>query len=318
MPTCETVELYRGAAIGVRDVQCREPVAPAGREQRAGGHHLVVTRRGVFVRHRAYAAHGGRAGGAPEVAEPTRVLLYNRHEPYRVSHPRGGGDACTVFVLDDATAHELTAPFATGRGAAAPFGVRTAPLSPPLLYRVQALRTALRRDEASALGAEEEALGLAAAILDAGHAARGGRGRGHAAPEARATARLADAVRVRLAAAPEQRHTLAALGDALGASPSVLARAFRARYGESIHQQLLRVRVGAALERLVQGATDLSTLALDLGFSSHGHFTTTFRRLVGRAPSEARRHLTGRQLRAARRAVLRGTGDDHAGPRGGR
>ena len=45
----------------------------------------------------------------------------------------------------------------------------------------------------------------------------------------------------------------------------------------------------AALERLAVGADDLTTLALELGFSSHSHFTDAFRREFGRPPSAARK-----------------------------
>ena len=34
---------------------------------------------------------------------------------------------------------------------------------------------------------------------------------------------------------------------------------------------------------------DLTALALDLGFSSHSHFTAAFRRAFGRPPAEFRR-----------------------------
>ncbi|TLZ02650.1 MAG: helix-turn-helix transcriptional regulator, partial [Gammaproteobacteria bacterium] len=36
---------------------------------------------------------------------------------------------------------------------------------------------------------------------------------------------------------------------------------------------------------------DLSALSLDLGFSSHSHFSAAFQRTYGRTPSEFRRSL---------------------------
>jgi AraC family transcriptional regulator len=41
-----------------------------------------------------------------------------------------------------------------------------------------------------------------------------------------------------------------------------------------------------ALERLSEGDCDLTELALNLGFSSHSHFTDAFKREFGRTPSE--------------------------------
>jgi AraC-like DNA-binding protein len=39
----------------------------------------------------------------------------------------------------------------------------------------------------------------------------------------------------------------------------------------------------------MEGADDLTALALELGFSSHSHFTDAFRAEFGRAPSRIRR-----------------------------
>jgi AraC-like DNA-binding protein len=58
--------------------------------------------------------------------------------------------------------------------------------------------------------------------------------------------------------------------------------------GTSVHQYLLQRRLTLARDRLAQGVTSLSALALDLGFSTHSHFTAAFRRRFGITPREAR------------------------------
>jgi AraC-like DNA-binding protein len=289
MATCHTTELYRGTALAVADVRCREPASPVGLEGRASGHHVVVARRGVFVRH---SAHAGRARRVEHVAAPGQALLYNRDEPYRVSHPHDDGDACTVLWLDDATAVELVGRYEGGRvDPRRPFAIGTAPLSPSVVYRMQALRRALAHGHASTLHSEEEALAIASAAIDAGYVARGRRLRPAMSGASRAL-RLANDLRVSLTVAPGRRHALNDLAREHGTSPFALARAFRRHHGESIHQYLIHLRVSAALDRLAQGETALSTLALDLGFASHSHFTTTFHRLVGSSPSAVRDGLT--------------------------
>ena len=65
-------------------------------------------------------------------------------------------------------------------------------------------------------------------------------------------------------------------------------RLFRTVTGTTFHRYLLRLRHREALRRLAAGAEDLTGLALELGFSSHSHFTTSFRGEYGLAPSEAR------------------------------
>jgi AraC-like DNA-binding protein len=70
-----------------------------------------------------------------------------------------------------------------------------------------------------------------------------------------------------------------------------LARVFKARTGLSLHAYRNQLRLRAALERLAQPGLELIDIALDLGFSSHSHFTDTFRRSFGKTPSAVRESL---------------------------
>ena len=70
-----------------------------------------------------------------------------------------------------------------------------------------------------------------------------------------------------------------------------LARVFKARTGFSLHAYRNQLRLRAALERLAEPGVDLIDIALDLGFSSHSHFTDTFRRSFGKTPSVVRESL---------------------------
>ncbi|HEU4698889.1 MAG TPA: helix-turn-helix transcriptional regulator [Gemmatimonadales bacterium] len=291
MSTCHSTLRFQGALLTVRDVRCTAPAAPAGPEELASSHHLVFVRRGVFVK------HAGRAGRVEEVADPARVLLFNHGEPFRVSHPTGGGDACTVLAFDGATAADVAEQLgARGASPEAPFGFAAAPVAGREAFDCQRLRAALAGEPCAgeALAVEEEALRLLATVLDAGCRARGLHPVRRGVAARRAHRRLAADARLALATAPGRPHTLPSLAREVGCSPFQLARVFRLEVGTSIHQHLLRLRVGLALERLAQGETSLSALALDLGFANHGHFTTAFRRLVGAAPTDVRRRLARR------------------------
>lgn len=109
----------------------------------------------------------------------------------------------------------------------------------------------------------------------------------------------ANRVRKKLAAAPGAPHRIARLAADVGMSPFHLARVFRTETGLSVHQYLLRLRMASALERLRHAPTGISRLALDLGFSSHSHFTSVFRRQFGTDPSSVRADA----LRAAQEAA---------------
>jgi AraC-like DNA-binding protein len=81
---------------------------------------------------------------------------------------------------------------------------------------------------------------------------------------------------------------LAELARAVRCSPSRLSRTFRRTTGHTMAGYRHALRILAAIERLRDGDVDLTELALDLGFSSHSHFTSVFRRHLGITPSELR------------------------------
>jgi AraC-like DNA-binding protein len=91
--------------------------------------------------------------------------------------------------------------------------------------------------------------------------------------------------------------SLAEVARAVHYSPYHLARLFRREVGVPIHRYRSRLRLGAALERLAEGADDLTALALDLGYSSHSHFSNAFRRAFGIPPGDCRRTLAPARLR---------------------
>jgi AraC family transcriptional regulator len=107
----------------------------------------------------------------------------------------------------------------------------------------------------------------------------------------------AEAAKSYLASRLGERVTLDEVARAVHASPFHFARLFQRRSGIPVHRYLTRLRLRASLEHLANGANDLTRLALELGFSSHSHFTDTFRREFGRSPSEIRRQTSSRTLR---------------------
>jgi AraC-like DNA-binding protein len=87
------------------------------------------------------------------------------------------------------------------------------------------------------------------------------------------------------------RLSVADLAAKLGISAFHLCRVFRRETGMSLHSFRLEVRLRTALEKLEEPGADISRVALDLGFSSHSHFTEVIRRRSGLTPTEVRRSL---------------------------
>ncbi len=92
--------------------------------------------------------------------------------------------------------------------------------------------------------------------------------------------RLCRALRER----PADQRTLAAWGEAVGASGRTLARAFLKETGMSFAAWRAQVRLLAALARLA-GGEKVTSVALDLGYDSPSAFIAMFRRQLGVTPS---------------------------------
>lgn len=98
----------------------------------------------------------------------------------------------------------------------------------------------------------------------------------------------AERAKLAVAANATRTATLRELARAAECSPFQLCRDFRAVTGQSITAYRHSLRMRFALERLRDRHADLTDLALDLGYSSHSHFTLVFRRTFGITPSRFR------------------------------
>jgi AraC family transcriptional regulator len=93
----------------------------------------------------------------------------------------------------------------------------------------------------------------------------------------------------------DRNVTVRELSRVMCCSPWRLCRAFRRVTGQTLTSYRHALRVQAAIERLCEREIDLTDLALELGYSSHSHFTHIFRRHVGVTPSEVRQSLRDRR-----------------------
>jgi AraC-like DNA-binding protein len=90
-----------------------------------------------------------------------------------------------------------------------------------------------------------------------------------------------------LIGAGRERWSLTRLAAQLRVSPAYLTDLFRRHEGVSIARYQRRLRLSRALLELPH-TEDIAALALDLGFSSHAHFSTAFRATYGETPSSYR------------------------------
>ena len=78
---------------------------------------------------------------------------------------------------------------------------------------------------------------------------------------------------------------IATLARIAHVSEAHFIRTFRATFGETPHRSLQRRRVERAMFLLVQTDRSITEICLDVGFTSLGTFSRTFREIVGETPS---------------------------------
>jgi AraC family transcriptional regulator len=250
------------------------------------GHLVVFPGTSVVIEH-----EGGRV-----VATPNHVMFYNPNQIYRRRLLNPTGDHCAFLVVDERL---LADAGVRERG----FPVSHGPVEPRtyLLQRL-VLRAVRLPDGADRLLVEEtlcrvldEAIGSGLRLVP-----RPGRERDSTAA---GRADLVEATKELLALRLGDRLTLGEVARTVHSSPFHLARVFHARTGFTIHGYRNQLRLRSSLEEVFEPEADLGLLARRLGYSSHSHFTVSFRRAFGRPPSAVRRAGRVRDLDELRTIV---------------
>jgi len=281
MPEFVARSLLKTSTVAIHDGTCRGSCRHASAEECTATTQLVFPYRGVFVRH---------LGQRQAVADANQVLLFNAGEGYRISHPVAGGDASLTLVVSESQLREL-APAALLRSC----GVLA--FDRPQLRidaRAQALMALLRHSLLLGVAEPLEAESLALTLVQRTLGSR----TTHAPGASLGRQQLVDRVKLVLASDLSRRWTLAEIAAEVGGSPVYLTQVFQQVEGMPLYRYQLRLRLARALE-LVAQCDDLTALGLDLGFSSHSHFSAAFRQVYGRSPTEFR----GSALRPSRPAA---------------
>ena len=271
-PVTEIVvhSLLKSPTVTIRDTYCQGNCRHKSAEECTSTTQLVFPYRGVFMRH---------VGQNQTVAEASQVLFFNATEGYQVSHPVAGGDASLTLVISEPQLREL---------APATFLHNTSTLTfrqPRLRIdaRTQALVALLRHSLHEKIAEPLEAESLALTVVQRALGPR----TTHQAGASVGRQRLVDRAKLVLASDLTRRWTLAEIAAEVRVSPVYLTQVFQQVEGLPLYRYQLRMRLARALD-LLPLYDDLTGLSLDLGFSSHSHFSAAFRQTYGHSPSEFR------------------------------
>ena len=268
--------LLQTPSVTVRDVCCQGRCSHRSAEECANATELVFPYRGVYARH---------LGQDQAIAEANQVLFFNRDDGYRISHPVEGGDACLSLAVSEPLLRELAPRALLRDGEALAFRLHRLRIDPRAQALVALLRHSLVQEVAEPLEAESLALTLVQRAL--------GPRTTHEAGASIGRQRLADRAKLVLSSDLARRWTLAEIAAEVGCSPVYLTQVFQQVEGLPLYRYQLRLRLARALD-LLPDCDDLTALGLDLGFSSHSHFSAAFRDTYGRSPSEFRQKASGR------------------------
>jgi AraC family transcriptional regulator len=274
MPAFEVNSLLDTGTVELRDVCCTGACRHRGPEECSASTHLVFTYRGIYLRH---------VGSDQAVADANHVLFFNAGESYQVSHPIGGSDASLSLVVADALLRELAPKSILNDRGIAAFRRQYQRIDPRAQALVALLRHSVDSGTIELLEAESLALTLVCRSL--------GPRTSHECRATHGNRRLTDRVKVLLASDLSRRWTLTDIAAEIRGSPVYLTQVFQQVEGIPLYRYHLRLRLARALD-LIARYDDLSTLAADLGFSSHSHFSAAFRQAYGHSPTAFKRFAT--------------------------
>lgn len=277
MSELQVQTLLHTSTVTIRDTECHGSCREHGPEEFAASTQLVFPYRGVYVRH---------LGSDQAVAEANQVLFFNAHEGYRVSHPVPGGDASLTLLFGEGPLTELAPRNLLDKCKTLAFRQQRLRIDARAQALVALLRHSLRNGVAEPLEAESLALTLMRRAI--------GPNTSHLAAATTGRQRLVDRVKLVLASDLARRWTLAEIAAQVHGSPVYLTQVFQQVEGLPLYRYQLRLRLARALYLLAE-YDDLTALGLDLGFSSHSHFSAAFRQAYGRSPSEFRQSAFRRQ-----------------------
>ena len=260
----------------VRDVVCDGGCRHRSSVECAQSTFLVFPYRGVYVRH---------VGRNESVAESNQVVFFNKGEEYRISHPVEGGDACLSVGVAEHWLDELTPKEHVRKSEELAFRRQRLRIDARSQALVATLRYSLDRKVAEPLEGETLTLTLIRRAL--------GERTSHAAGASAGRQKLVDRAKLVLSSDLSRRWTLAEIAAEVGVSPVYLTQVFQQVEAMPLYRYHLRLRLARALD-LLGRYDNLTTLGMDLGFSSHSHFSAAFRQVYGRTPAEFQRSIKPR------------------------
>lgn len=277
----ESKLLFQSPSIFIGRFRCRPHSELWHTENQTGNWPIVVFPRTAVAIH--------QADRAEVVATPNQVMLYNAHHPYQrhLIDPRG--DACEFYGVaprlladvSESLGYPTPNPFS-------PFKVSQAPCSSESYLSQRALFSLVESRNYDPLFVEETFLGILGKLMHQKNIFFENT-RLRQKNEVHKHREQVESAKAYIARNYTRSLKLDAIAAATGCSVFHLCRIFRRHTGQSIHAFLLQLRLRSSIEKLLDGQQSLTDIALDYCFSSHSHYTNSFRKTFGFPPKQLRK-----------------------------
>ena len=250
----------------------------------------------VFPRTSVIITHDGQA---PVVADPNVVMFYNKGQHYRRGKLSERGDLCDWFAFRPRAVVDTIRPYdpTVDDNWERPFIFTHGPADPGCYWQQRLVIEYLHQSsQPDHFYVEETCLSILSQVIEETYRKRGLLARDRHSRTTRSHIELVQAVKTFLAMRFTEPLSLAQIGREVGSSPYHLCRVFRRITGSTVHSYLSQIRLRTSLEYVAQSDATFAELGLELGYSSHSHFTSAFRQAFGISPSNFRHSASSRCL----------------------
>lgn len=284
--------LYDSPMISVCDYVCLHDHNETSPEEMSDSNSITLIRHGAFAK---------QFGQRAVTADVNQATFFTKDSVYRVSHPNGCGDRGTSFVVAQSILNDIVRELdpAVDEHPDHPFAFDSGPCDSALFWRHREFVLRFERiisEPLEPLWADVTGLQLIADVLEAAFKHNGSKPIRRKSTSADHAERI-ESAKAYLARRIGENVSLDEVAAAVNASPFNFARIFQEQTGVPVHRYLIQLRLRSSLERIAEPKADLTSIALDLGFSSHSHFTDVFRREFDTTPSEFRQTANRNSIR---------------------
>lgn len=262
---------YQSGLLTVSEYDCHHPPGLHSDEEASHEDEFIFVLNGIYEKN---------SSDGHDMLDPSRIATFRKNQPYRITHRVAGGDRSMIVAFGTT---DLCAAFGSepdASGSALNRVPASLAVAAPLMLLSGRLRHGVHQEEQDALHIEESAYALLDSLSDAVRQVR------RALPQKRIIKVCALETAAIVSSRFEDKLSIDSIAQMLDMSPFHLCRSFRVATGMTIHGYVTTLRMSEAVQRLWSYRRNLTELALDLGYTSHSHFSYTFRQFFGITPSE--------------------------------